>query len=137
MPPQNYPFRTEPSRISRRLAPNLDREAQAARTGMLRVGIRDLELAAEQVFLPLELRPLEGRQALRVDEHLHVLLGYDDVRRPRGLREVHPVLHPAATAGDDPQTERGRRLVLFLPQHADAPARALRDGARQFTVSPH
>jgi len=62
MPPQNYPFRTEPSRISQRLAPNLDREAQAARTGVLRVGIRDLELAAEQVFLPLELRPLEVRR---------------------------------------------------------------------------
>src|SRR5881409_610154 len=82
-----------------RLVPNLDREAQAARTGVLRVGIRDLELAAEQVFLPLELRPLEVRQALRVDEHLHVLLGDDDVRRPRGVREVHPVLHPAATGG--------------------------------------
>src|SRR2546422_904331 len=113
MPPQNYPFRTEPSRISGRLAPNLDREAQAARTGMFRVGIRDLELAAEEVFLPLEFRPLEVREALRVDEHLHVLLGDDDVRRPRGVREVHPVLHPAATAGDDPQTERGGRPKGF------------------------
>src|SRR5213593_3408652 len=146
MPPRNYPFRTEPSRISGRLAPNLDREAQAARTGVLRVGIRDLELAAEQVFLPLELRPLEVREALRVDEHLHVLLGDDDVRRPCGVREVHPVLHPAATAGDDPQTERGscwgaikriasrpvrtRAVVLSLPPRIARSAR----GARH---SPH
>src|SRR5881296_4780604 len=131
MPPQNYPFRTEPSRISRAIGDASDREAQAARTGMLRVGIRDLELAAEQVFLPLELRPLEVRQALRVDEHSHVLLGDDDVRRPRGVREVHPVLHPAAAARDDPQTEGGGWLVLLLPQHADAPDRAFRDGERQ------
>src|SRR5437870_103032 len=131
MPPQNYPFRTEPSRISRRLMPNLDREAQAERTGVLRVGIRDFELAAEEVFLPLELRSLEVRQALRVDEHSHVLLGDDDVRRPRGVREVHPVLHPAAAARDDPQTEGGGWLVLLLPQHADAPDRAFRDGERQ------
>src|SRR2546427_1461724 len=114
-----------------RLVPHLDREAQAARTGVLRVGIRDLELAAEQVFLPLELRSLEVRQALRVDEHSHVLLGDDDVRRPRGVREVHPVLHPAAAARDDPQTEGGGWLVLLLPQHADAPDRAFRDGERQ------
>src|SRR2546427_11538965 len=131
MPPQNYPFRTEPSRISGRLAPNLDREAQAARTGMFRVGIRDLELAAEEVFLPLEFRPREVVGALRFDKHLHVLLGDADVRRPRGVREVHPVLHPAATAGDDPQTERGGRLFLFLPQHADAPDGAVGDGERQ------
>src|SRR5881409_4385355 len=131
MPPQNYPFRTEPSRISQRLAPNLDRETQAARTGVLRVGIRDLELAAEQVFLPFEFRPLEVRQALRVDEDAHVLLGDDDVRRPRGLREIHPVLHPAAPARDDPEAERGGRLLLLLPQHADPSDRALGDGERQ------
>src|SRR2546426_11593385 len=105
MPPQNYPFRTEPSRISQRLAPNLDRETQTARTGVLRVGIRDLELAAEQVFLPFELRPLEVCQALRVDEHAHVLLGDDNVRRPRGFREIHPVLHPAAPARDDSKAQ--------------------------------
>src|SRR5437867_5931488 len=131
MPPQNYPFRTEPSRISRRLAPSLDREAQAARTGVLRVRVRDLELAAEQVFLPLELRPLEIRQALRVDEHLDVLLGDDDVRGARGLREVHPVLHPAAPAGDDSQTEGGRRLALFLAQHANPSDCAVRDRQRK------
>src|SRR5256886_2234325 len=135
MPPQNYPFRTEPPRISQRLAPNLDREAQAARTGVLRVGIRDLELAAEQVFLPLELRPLEVREALRVDDPLHVFLGDDDVRRRCGAREVHRVLHPAATAGDDPQTERGGWLFLFLPQHADAPDCAVRDSERQLLGS--
>src|SRR5439155_22960378 len=127
MPPQNYPFRTEPYRISRRLAPNLDREAQAARAGVLRVGIRDLELAVEPVFLPLELRPLEVREALRVDEHLHALLGDADVRRPCRVREVHPVLHPAATAGDDPPTERGGWLSLVLPQRADAPDSPVRD----------
>src|SRR5881628_2455544 len=135
MPPRNYPFRTEPSRISGRLAPNLDREAQAARTGVLRVGIRDLELAAEQVFLPFEFRPLEVRQALRVDEHAHVFLGDDDVRRPRGLREIHPVLHPAAPARDDPEAERGGRLVLLLPQHADSSDRAIRHGERQLLGS--
>src|SRR5207247_8373859 len=110
---------------------NLDREAQAARTGVLRVRVRDLELAAEQVFLPFELRPLEIRQALRVDEHAHVLLGYDDVRGPRGLREVHPVLHPAAPAGDDSQTEGGRRLALFLAQHANPSDCAVRDRQRK------
>src|SRR5881296_2136983 len=114
-----------------RLMPNLDREAQAARTGVLRVGIRDLELAAEQVFLPFEFRPLEVRQALRVDEHAHVLLGHDDVRRPRSLREIHPVLHPAAPARDDPKAKRGGRLVLLLPQHADPSDRAFSDGERQ------
>src|SRR6266705_1521936 len=132
MPPPNYPSRTEQPRIfPGARCPNSDREAQAARTGVLRVGVRDLELAAEQVFLPFEFRPLEIRQALRVDEHAHVLLGDDDVRRPRGLREVHPVLHPTAPARDDPEAERGGRLVLLLAQHADPSDRALGDGELQ------
>src|SRR5207245_4037061 len=46
-----------------------NREAQAARARVLRVRVRDLELAAEQVLFPLELRSPEVRHALPVAEY--------------------------------------------------------------------
>src|SRR5207245_11385825 len=87
--------------------------------------------AADQACPPLQFRPLDVRQALRADEDAHVLLGDDDVRRPRGLCEIHPVLPPAAAPSDDPEAERGGRLVLLLPQHADPSDRTFGNGERQ------
>src|SRR5438046_1279036 len=60
---------------------------------MLRVRVRNLELSAEEVLFPLQLRAFEVRHALRVDEDPDVLSRDDEVGRPRGIREVHSVLH--------------------------------------------
>src|SRR5205823_14503380 len=96
-----------------------------------------LELAAEEVLFPLQLRALEIRHALRVDEDPDVLSRDDEVGRPRRIREVHSVLHAAAAAGDDAQPERGLGAALLLLQHPDPPHGAVRDDQRVFLRGHH
>src|SRR5712691_10118894 len=104
---------------------------------MFRVRIGDLELTAEEILFPFELRSFEVRHALRIDEDLDILLCDNEVRRPRRVRHVHPILHAAAATRDDPQTEGPLGLALLLPENADSAHRAVGDLERQRLRSHH
>src|SRR5207249_4811811 len=78
-----------------------------------------------------------AERRLDADEDPDVLSRDDEVGRPRGIREVHSVLHAAAAAGDDAQPERGLGAALLLLQHPNPPHGAVRDDQRVFLRGHH
>ena len=51
----------------------LCRERLSAAAGLVRIRIDELEIAAHQIFLKIELRALEIDRALGIDDHFHAV----------------------------------------------------------------
>src|SRR5207249_1665153 len=107
---------SKPTRETRALPKQLDRETLAAGTVSRRVGIGDFEAALLQVFAVIEHGAANEKRALRIDDKAHVLGRHKNVPLLRTVHQVHHILQAGAAAADHLEAQGTVRLAFFFKQ---------------------